>query len=43
MDKFIAMSLNITEYHEPNDIDVRIDVKYEIPSGKPFLGNWGRP
>ena len=28
---------------DPNKIDVRIEPKFEIPSGDPYLGEWGRP
>jgi len=28
---------------DPNDIDVRIEPKFEIPSGDPYTGGWCRP
>jgi len=28
---------------DPNDIDVRIEPKFEIPSGEPYTGGWCRP
>jgi len=28
---------------DPNNVDVRVEAKFEIPSGTPFNGGWCRP
>lgn len=34
---------NVQGQTEPHDIDVRVEPKFEIPSGTPFAGAWCRP
>ena len=33
----------VQQKDDPNDIDVRIEPKFEIPSGDPYVGGWCRP
>ena len=28
---------------DPNDIDVRVEPKFTIPDGNPYVGGWCRP
>jgi len=34
---------NVQGQKDPNNIDVRTEPKFEIPSGAPFSGGWCRP
>jgi len=34
---------NVQSQKDPNGIDVRVEPKFEIPSGSPYSGGWCRP
>ncbi len=34
---------NVQSQSDPNGIDVRVEPKFEIPSGAPYTGGWCRP
>ena len=43
LDAYVGWVANVQKKYDPNNIDVRIEPKFEIPSGDPYTGEWGRP
>ena len=43
MNSYVGWVTKVQQKHDPNNIDVRIEPKFEIPSGEPYTGEWGRP
>mmetsp|Transcript_33419 Transcript_33419/g.93798 ORF Transcript_33419/g.93798 Transcript_33419/m.93798 type:complete len:571 (+) Transcript_33419:58-1770(+) len=43
MTKYTEWVLGVQGEVDPNNIDVRIEPKFEIPSGDPYTGGWCRP
>ena len=40
---YVGWVKKVQNQFDPNKIDVRVEPKFEIPSGDPYLGEWGRP
>jgi len=43
LDAYVSWVSKVQHKDDPNDIDVRIEPKFEIPSGEPYSGGWCRP
>jgi len=43
LDGYVKWVNLVQHKSDPNDIDVRIEPKFEIPSGDPYTGGWCRP
>ena len=43
MEAYVGWVTKVQKKFDPNNIDVRIEPKFEIPSGDPYTGEWGRP
>ena len=43
LDAYVDWVTKVQKKYDPNNIDVRIEPKFEIPSGDPYTGEWGRP
>ena len=43
LDAYVNWVAKVQHMSDPNDIDVRIEPKFEIPSGEPYSGGWCRP
>jgi len=43
MDCYVNFVKSMQTKNDPNNLDIRVDVKYEIPSGDVFSGGWCRP
>ena len=43
LDAYAGWVKKVQHKTDPNDIDVRIEPKFEIPSGEPYTGGWCRP
>ena len=43
MEAYVGWVTKAQKKFDPNNIDVRIEPKFEIPSGDPYTGEWGRP
>jgi glucoamylase len=43
MRAYVAWVSKVQNQQDPNQIDVRIEPKFEIPSGEPYSGGWCRP
>jgi len=43
LDAYAGWVKKVQHKSDPNDIDVRIEPKFEIPSGDPYTGGWCRP
>ena len=43
LDAYVKWVGVVQHKDDPNDIDVRIEPKFEIPSGDPYTGGWCRP
>merc|ERR1719295_557925 len=43
LEAYVSWVANVQKKYDPNNIDVRIEPKFEIPSGDPYTGEWGRP
>ena len=43
LEAYVRWVSKVQKKFDPNNIDVRIEPKFEIPSGDPYTGEWGRP
>lgn len=43
MDSYVNWVLHIHSLADPNNIDIRIEVKYNLPDGSVYTGGWCRP
>ena len=43
MNAYVNWVNRVHSLADPNKIDIRIDVKYELPAGGPYTGGWCRP
>jgi len=43
LDGYVKWVGIVQHKYDPNNIDVRIEPKFEIPSGEPYTGGWCRP
>ena len=43
LNAYVDWVFKVQKKFDPNHIDVRIEPKFEIPSGDPYTGAWGRP
>ena len=43
LDAYVRWVSMVQKKEDPNKIDIRIEPKFEIPSGDPYTGGWCRP
>jgi hypothetical protein len=43
MNAYVSWVNAVHSLSDPNGIDIRIEVKYELPSPKVYTGGWCRP
>lgn len=43
MDSWLSWVERSQNQPDPNGVDIRVEPKFEIPSGKPYTGGWCRP
>lgn len=43
MSDYIQWVLNVQSEADPNNIDIRIEPKFNLPNGDVFTGGWCRP
>jgi len=43
MDNYVGWVNRMHATADPHDIDIRTEVKYELPDGAVFAGGWCRP
>jgi glucoamylase len=40
---YIKWVMNVQHISDSNNIDVRVEPKFNLPSGQPYTGGWCRP